>query len=63
MINRVALFSLCLALSVHVGPTEAFGQQTLGALKADRILFLGNMVPETKGRALEQIEHDLGINE
>ena len=42
MINRVALFSLCLALSVHVGPTEAFGQQTLGALKADRILFLGN---------------------
>ena len=42
MINRVALFSLCLALSVHVGPTEAFGQQTPGALKADRILFLGN---------------------
>ena len=42
MINRVALFSLCLTLLVHFGPTEAFGQQTLGALKADRILFLGN---------------------
>ena len=42
MINRVALFSLCLTQLVHFGPTEAFGQQTLGALKADRILFLGN---------------------
>ena len=38
----IGRFILCLALLVHLGPTEAFGQQTLGALKADRILFLGN---------------------
>ena len=31
MINRVAIFSLCLALLVHFGPTEALGQQTIGA--------------------------------
>ncbi len=33
---------LCLALLVHFGPTEVLGQQTFGALKANRILFLGN---------------------
>ena len=42
MINRVALFCLCLAQFVYFDPTEALGQQEFGSLKADRILFLGN---------------------
>jgi hypothetical protein len=33
---------LCLALMVPLVPTEAFGQQKFGTLKADRILFVGN---------------------
>ncbi len=33
---------MCLALVVHLGTSEAHGQQAMGSLKADRILFLGN---------------------
>ena len=33
----IGRFILCLALLVHLGPTEAFGQQRFGSLKADRI--------------------------
>ena len=38
----IARIVLCLALLAGLGQTEVFGQQKVGTLKADRILFLGN---------------------
>jgi len=42
MMYRCAIFCLCLALMVGLGPMEVLGQHKIGTLTADRILFLGN---------------------
>ncbi|MSR60578.1 MAG: hypothetical protein EXS05_23540 [Planctomycetaceae bacterium] len=39
---RLTAICLGLVLVVHFGETEVLGQQKIGSLKADRILFLGN---------------------
>jgi hypothetical protein len=38
----IGRFVLCLALMISFGQSKVFGQQKLGTLNADRILFLGN---------------------